>query len=89
MDVPFIFLLQFALSLLVVGLLAWWYAMPWLAEKPLEVALTVLLIPHAFRHVGMTFLVPALNQLGMPPEFATAAALNVASASPSNWNALR
>lgn len=74
MDIPIIFVLQFVLSLLVTGLLARWYAVPWLTEKPLEVALTVLLIPHAFRHIGMAFLVPALNRPGMPADFATAAA---------------
>ena len=57
-----------------VGLLAKWYAAPWLAEKPLEVALMVLIVPHAFRHVGMAFIVPALNQSGMPADFATSAA---------------
>ena len=74
MDILLIFVLQFVLSLLVVGLLARWYATPWLAKKSLEVALTVLLVPHAFRHAGMAFLVPALNQPGMPADFATAAA---------------
>ena len=74
MDIPLIFVLQFSLSLLVAGLLARWYAVPWLTDKPLEVALTVLLVPHAIRHVGMAFLVPALNQPGMPTDFATAAA---------------
>lgn len=74
MDIPLIFILQFVLSLVVVGLLARWYAVPWLAEKSLDVALMVLLVPHAFRHVGMAFLVPALNQPGMPTDFAIAAA---------------
>jgi hypothetical protein len=74
MDIPLIFILQFLLSLVVVGLLARWYAVPWLAEKSLKVALTILLIPHAFRHVGMAFLVPSLNQPSMPTDFATAAA---------------
>jgi hypothetical protein len=74
MDIPLIFVLQFGLSLVVVGLLARWYAAPWLTEKSLKVALMALLIPHAFRHIGMSFLVPALNQPGMPADFATAAA---------------
>ncbi len=74
MDILLIFVLQFVLSLIVVGLLARWYAVPWLAEKPLEVALMVLLVPHAFRHVGLAFIVPALNQPGMPLDFAIAAA---------------
>lgn len=74
MDITLIFISQFVLSLVVVGLLARWYVVPWLAEKPLEVALMALIIPHAFRHIGLTFLVPALNQPGMPLEFATPAA---------------
>jgi hypothetical protein len=74
MDIKLIFLSQFVLSLVVMGLLARWYAAPWLAEKSLKVALTFLIVPHAFRHIGLAFMVPALNQPGMPLEFATAAA---------------
>ena len=74
MTIEQIFLMQFVLSLIVVGLLAKWYAVPQLAEKPLQLALMVLLVPHAFRHIGMTFVVPTLNQPGMPADFATAAA---------------
>ena len=74
MDIALIFLSQFVLSLIVTGLLARWYAAPWLAEKSLEVALVVLIVPHAFRHIGLAFIVPALNQPGMPLEFATSAA---------------
>ena len=74
MNIQEIFLLQFVLSMVVIGLLAKWHAAPWLAEKPLEVALLALLVPHAFRHVGMAFIVPSLNQPGMPTNFAMAAA---------------
>ena len=74
MDIQLIFVLQFVLSLVAFAMLARWYAVPWLAEKSLEVALMVLIIPHAFRHVGLAFLVPALNQPAMPTDFATAAA---------------
>ena len=74
MEIQLIFGLQFVLSLVIFGLLARWYATPWLAAKPIETALMVLMIPHAFRHVGMTFLVPALNQSSLPADFATAAA---------------
>ena len=74
MDLQLIFFLQFGLSLVVLGLLASWYATPWLAQRSLEVALMFLLIPHTFRHLGMAFLVPALNQPGMPEGFSTAAA---------------
>jgi hypothetical protein len=74
MNIEEIFLLQFVLSLIVIGLLAKWYAAPLLAEKPLQLALMVLLIPHAFRHIGMAFIVPLLNQPGMPTDFAVTAA---------------
>ncbi len=74
MNIELIFLTQFVLSLIVVGLLAKWYVSPQLTEKPLQLALMVLLAPHAFRHIGMAFVVPALNQPGMPIDFATAAA---------------
>ena len=33
---------------------------PWLAGKPVEQALAALIIPHAFRHLGLVFLVPGV-----------------------------
>lgn len=74
MDIPSIFVLQFVLNLIVFGLLARWYAAPWLAGKSLEAVLMILIVPHAFRHIGLSFLVPALNQPGMSLEFSTPAA---------------
>ena len=68
-----IFLLQFVLTLSVVGLLARWYLAPWLAQKQLQIALGILIIPHAFRHIGMTFLTPAVVADTMPQGFAMAA----------------
>ena len=73
MNIEQIFLLQFVSSLVTVALLAKWYISPWLAKMSPELILVALLIPHTFRHVGMTFLVPALNQPDMPLGFATAA----------------
>jgi hypothetical protein len=69
-----IFLIQLTLSILVVGLLSKWYLLPWLATKPLRVALTVLLLPHVTRHVGLSFLVPGLVDPALPDSFATSAA---------------
>ncbi len=68
-----IFVLQFAISLLAFSLLAVWYAAPWLAGKTTTVALSILVLPHAFRHIGMSFLVPSLNSGMMPEAFSTAA----------------
>jgi len=53
MDTLAIFGLQLALSLIVYGLIAKWYVTPWLAEKPIHQALTPLIFPHAFRHLGV------------------------------------
>jgi hypothetical protein len=58
MDPVAIFVTQFVISLLVFTLIAVWYATPWLAEKPLPVALAFLIVPHAFRRIGLSFLVP-------------------------------
>ena len=58
MDTLAIFGLQLVLSLLVYALIAKWYVTPWLAEKPIHQALIPLIFPHAFRHIGLAFLVP-------------------------------
>ncbi len=59
MDTLTIFLTQSTLSVVVFSLLAKWFIGPWLAEKTIHVALLVLTFPHAMRHVGLSFLVPA------------------------------
>ncbi len=74
MDIYAIFGLQLALSTVVFAVLARLLLTPWLDEQPFRVALTVLIAPHAFRHIGMSFLVPTLNHGTLPTDFATAAA---------------
>lgn len=74
MDTLTIFLVQVALSLTVYGLLAKWYVAPWLAAKPINVALTALIFPHALRHLGLAFLVPGLVSDSLPSSFALAVA---------------
>ncbi|MEM9483136.1 MAG: hypothetical protein AAGA83_05540 [Cyanobacteria bacterium P01_F01_bin.116] len=74
MDALTIFGLQFALSLVVYALLAKWYLLPWLAKKPTHQALMPLIIPHAFRYLGLAFLVPQLVAQPLPGSFADAAA---------------
>ncbi len=69
-----IFLLQFTLSLLVIGLLAKWVFWPWLASQSQRQALFWLTIPHAFRYIGMVFLVPGVVAKPLPDYFATPAA---------------
>ena len=66
MDTLAIFGLQLVLSLIVYTLMAKWYVAPWLAEKPIHLALIALIFPHAFRHIGLAFLVPGL--VAQPPD---------------------
>jgi len=69
-----IFGLQFLLSLIAYSLIAGWYIVPRLATLPLGAALTPLLFLHAFRHVGMVFLVPTVVGPALPAAFALPAA---------------
>ena len=74
MDVQAIFLLQLILSLVVWGLIAQWLLAPWLEKKSVNEALFFLTLPHAFRYMGMVFLVPGVVARPLPSAFATAAA---------------
>ena len=74
MDTQAIFGLQFLLSLAVWSLIAKWPVTPWLDRKPRQQALFWLTLPHAFRHIGMVFLVPGVVAQPLPNGFATPAA---------------
>ena len=74
MDTLAIFGLQLVLSLIVYSLVAKWYVMPWLAEKPIHQALIPLIFPHALRHIGLTFFVPGVVAQPLPSFFANTAA---------------
>ena len=74
MNPPAIFGLQFFLSLVVWGLIATWVVAPWLKTKPPNEALFWLTLPHAFRHIGMVFLVPGIVAQPLPTFFAAPAA---------------
>ena len=60
MDTLAVFVLQFSLSLVVWGLIAKWLLAPWLEKKSPHNALFWLTLPHAFRYMGMVFLVPGV-----------------------------
>lgn len=66
--------LQVLLSFIGYTLIARWYVAPRLAALSLPAALTPLLLLHAFRHVGMVFLVPTVVGPALPPAFAVPAA---------------
>ena len=74
MDVQAIFGLQFVLSLLVWSVTVGLLLGPWLARQPAHVALVWLSLPHAFRHIGMVFLVPGVVDQPLPVDFAVPAA---------------
>ncbi|MCH8151894.1 MAG: hypothetical protein IH830_05930 [Planctomycetes bacterium] len=74
MDTLAIFGLQFFLSLVVWGLIAKWLLAPWLEKKSPHEALFWLTLPHAFRHIGMVFLVPGVVAQTLPESFAALAA---------------
>jgi len=58
---PFLnFGIQFALSLLVFGLLGGWYVWPFLCVRPFTQALLVLLSPFLLRYLGLMSLVPGV-----------------------------
>src|SRR5207249_3565721 len=69
-----IFGLQFLLSLVLYTVIARWHVAPRLAALPLASALSPLLFLHAFRHLGMVFLVPTVVGSSLPPAFAVPAA---------------
>ena len=60
MNVMTIFAIQFLMSIVVWGSLAYWLLAPRLEKKSLNEALFFLTVPHAFRHIGMVFLVPGV-----------------------------
>lgn len=74
MDTLAIFGLQFLLSLIVFSVLARWKVAPWLDTLPQLQGLFWLTVPHAFRHIGMVFLVPGVVAHPLPDGFANAAA---------------
>ena len=73
MDITTIFGIQFLLSLLVCSLVAVWIS-PFLNRLSDFDALFWLTVPHAFRHVGLVFLVPGVIAPTMPGSFSIEAA---------------
>ena len=74
MSTESIFVMQLVLSTVAWGLVAAWLVTPALERLSPFGALSWLVAPHAFRHVGMSFLVPGVAGAGLPAGFATAAA---------------
>src|SRR5262245_38757927 len=69
MEPILIFGIQFTLSLVAYGLIAFWYVVPRLSRLSREAALAPLLWVHAFRIVGGTILAPGSVDTGVPMAF--------------------
>ena len=74
MNAQQIFGLQVALSFVAYALVAAWYVAPRLSALPREAAMQPLLVLHAFRHMGMVFLVTTVVGGSLPASFALPAA---------------
>ena len=80
--------LQFLLSLAAYGAIGGWFAWPWLRDRSRRAALSVLLIPQLFRHVGVTLLVPGVVDPELPQTFARQTAIGDTSVVALAWLAL-
>ncbi len=69
-----VFGIQNLLSFIVFGLLAWWYAWPWLKSVDRRTAFTALTFVHAFRPIGATVLVTSVAGTALPRDFAAGVA---------------
>jgi hypothetical protein len=56
------------------GVAAWLFVWPWLQKRSKAEGLSALLLPHAFRFIGLSFLVPGVVGAAMPSAFAVPAA---------------
>jgi len=74
MDNQIIFVLQFLMSLTVYALIARWFITPWLSKKSKHEALILLILPNAFRHIGLVFLATGVIAHPLPEVFAGPAA---------------
>jgi hypothetical protein len=74
MDSTQIFWMQLLTSIVVLGIVAVWYAWPALAKHSRNSALIPLLFVHVPRYVGMTLLVAGMVDPTLPREFRSSAA---------------
>ncbi len=62
------------IGMLTYGLIARWYVMPALATLSRNDALIPLVLPHAFRYIGLAFLIPGVVSPDVTHDFAVPAA---------------
>ena len=74
MEDRLIIVLSLTLGFVVWWLISRWYVMPVLAARPRAEALVPLVLPHGFRYIGLSFLVPGVVAADLPQVFALPAA---------------
>jgi hypothetical protein len=74
MNIPALFGLSILMSFIAFGIVTKIYIWPRLRAMPREDALMALLVPHIFRAIGLSFLVPGVVSPSLPREFAAPAA---------------
>lgn len=79
---------QFVFSLAGYAAIGWWFVRPWLRAKPLSTALSILLVPQLFRHVGVSLLVPEIVDSTFPQAMARQTAIGDTVAALLAWVAL-
>jgi hypothetical protein len=74
MPVVALFGLSIVMSFIASGIVAWLFLWPWLRGMPRDDALLRLLVPHTFRFMGLSFLVPGVVSPTLSLAFAAPAA---------------
>ncbi len=74
MSIDLILPISFLFSFTAYGLIARWYALPALRTLSKESALIILALPHTFRYIGLTFLIPGVTAAPLNPSFSQPAA---------------
>jgi hypothetical protein len=70
MSIAALFGLSILMSFLAYGIVTKLYIWPWLRVVPREDALIALVVPHTFRFIGLSFLVPGVVSPSLSPDFA-------------------
>jgi len=68
--------------------LGWWFVRPWLETKPARTALSILLVPQLFRHVGVSLMVPEIVDPTFPQAMARQTAIGDTATALLAWAAL-
>ena len=74
MSIQAIFGLSILMSFVASGLVAWLFVWPRLRVMARDDALLPLVVPHTFRFIGLSFLVPGVVSPALPSDFAAPAA---------------